>query len=236
MMRQKKNIYYYKWEFLRRNKQYQKDYDIYDAEKDLFKKEQLKYIIQERWGVTPANYRKNYLTLINPKWKGYLSGGLCFKQQFRLFNILQVDAWSEQSLEEKMGNPKKIEFKELVPTIISRETNPIQNFQEMKTLRLVLDLRYPKKTLLDRYEKTVSLYKRFVKNFPLNPSRRRVEDWEHYLEIYDLVQKKWSWDKLVKKYSKKKIGFVPYKNLVREVKRDYVAAEQIVNGGYGQLR
>ena len=113
-------FYYYRWEFLRRNESYKKDYDAFINEKNETKKKELRKDITARSGLfSPADYRTNYPDFAQSVEKSgndskgraekhvikvsELPEAIVFTQQFRPSSILRTDAWSKQALSEKFS-------------------------------------------------------------------------------------------------------------------------------------
>lgn len=229
MAKKEKTIYYWKWESIRRNKDYRELYDAYSRESDKTKKEKIKLEIATKWGITPADYHKNYFFLTKVTRKSVPDEPLVFKQQFNLFNILQADSWSEQSLEENNGNLRNIEFKSLQVGL--------QPLEKMKTLRLVLDIRYPKIVLTKRFKAFISLYQSpgFAKKFPIGTKRTKSDknDYDKYFRVYDSYEKVRDWAEVAKKFYKKESGGLNYAKL--KTRRDYNRCKKLIDGEWRHL-
>lgn len=102
---------------------------------------------------------------------------------------------------------------------------------------LLMDVSLPKKTILEEFEKQLD---RLIKSYkgkrglyekdPAN-RRARIARYEHYLNVYDLRVKGWTWRRLAEK-------FYPGEFIYRAkkyAKRDYQRCKKMIEGGFGQI-
>lgn len=173
----------YKWEHLRRSKEYQRDYDASQEAK-----KQGKHISwPHKYGVFRADYHYEY--------PGSKEEAVVFFPQFLPSDVLRVDAWSKQALTDSKYqlpyNTEGIEFKKM-----RGEDIPLKG---MKTLRLVIDIRHCKEHLLKEFEKAVDFYKHFVKDLPPN-DKKRLQDYKNDLTVWDCYHEVGGdWQKVIRK-------------------------------------
>jgi len=144
----------YRWEFVRKNHNYQKDYDIYAKTKS---KNKITEAIIQKYGIRPFNYRKSYEELKKNKRK-YTTPSECDKKAKQAFQdlyesflfcvedrdkLVQTDAYSTDSL--KIKKVENIKYK---PIPFRNETE----LKKLKTLRLSLNMYYSKAKLLSKID------------------------------------------------------------------------------------
>ena len=62
--------------------------------------------------------------------------------------------------------------------------------------------------------------------------RLRTNEYKKYLQVYDLKNKGWSWDKLANKFYPEDSG--GFNQAKRKVKRDYERCKKLIDGGLGK--
>ncbi len=224
-------IYHYKWEFIRRSKSYRNDYDDYVKAKNRSNGKAVSW--NSKYGVFAADYRNSYPGRITPNG---VEEAVVFFSQFKPSEVLRVDAWSDQALNEGKIDLDNMPYSLEGIKFKKMHGEDIPDLKRMKTLRLAIDIRCPKKHLIDKFKTMINFYKRLVKDIPTNDKRKRFGQYDRYLEVYDLKEKGWSWDKLARKFYK---GDVERGNLdyaKKKVKRDYDRCKKLIDGDYRHIK
>lgn len=159
---------YYKWELLRLNQNYQRDYDNYTKAKSKIRKK-LKTAITKKYGLFPVNYRIGYDALLktyqnknrkrkidNPKLKELQRLFLRSKNLFLSDSRIKVyeDSYSAKTL--KPENLSQMQYRAMP----NHDKNGLKG---IKTLRIALNLYYSKEKLLSEIALLIDDYKLFMK-------------------------------------------------------------------------
>lgn len=214
-------IHSYKWEFLRRNKEYQNEYDNFTKAKKNGK--EVSWDNRSKYGLFAADYRNKYPGLIK---NDGVDEAVVFYSELKPSEVLRVNAWSKQSLADSRWNLSRLKFKAMNP-------NDVPKLKKMKLLQLIVDIRYPKETLFKNFKTMVNFYKNFVTDIRID-KRKRFGEYDRYLAVYDLFEEGWSWDRLARKFYK--ADMERSSNYARKkVKRDYERCLKLIDGGYRQI-
>jgi len=223
----------YKWEFLRRNKEYRsdyfvitKEYHIYDLLKALRNRRRSDVdnwskanTLLSKWGIrNPLNPHFSYIDF----WK-------MSSEKIR---------WFQWSL-------KGDHFDALLSWSNLANLSDIEILTKVSDVEFRVDLFAPKEYILYEFEKAIDKLKMRIKTALMNlysekgkayslSFRKKLANYKRYLEVYDLRCKKWSWDKLANKFYKNDGGGINYARL--KVKRDFKRCQRFIESGYKQLR
>jgi len=104
---------------------------------------------------------------------------------------------------------------------------------------IVIRLKYPKRAIIESFEEQLGHYiKEYKKtehkqNSP--ETRAQIALYKRYLQIYDLREKGWNWERLVNKFYK---GYVEdNKNYAkRKVQREHERCRELIERDYRQIR
>lgn len=222
----------YRWEFLRLNPDYRKDYEVWKKFKkpswDTPKSPFLSMI--KKYGFPPLDYKKNYEELSKDveKYFNRKRSNLSFKQEeqrkaYEWFRVAGcptiVDYMDDKGLEKDENNP----------------------LYKSEHISLTVNLEYPKEIILKEVGNWVDLFKWVVSETESEKGRQRktsYKKYNKYLIIYDLVKNEG------KKY--KEIVDIAFKEdinkdkgqdgLIVKAKRQFKEAERLVMGGYKEIK
>jgi len=218
-----------RWEFARRNPDFQNACRDYLSSQSTQKAEQ----IREKYGFYPCNCKlssKAMLRSVNKKKPSNIRkwsddefyATLSFIAQNPFGAIASEDAWSDS-----------------VPTIFHKDASQIKfisafpqpkDFKNINTLRLMVNLQYPKKKVLNCIEGIIDLYQSKGAG---GKGVTRSDMYSTYLRIYDLRKSGKTYRAIAEKaykYGK------DLNSSIQKVKRNYKVAERLVNGGYKEIR
>jgi len=191
-MAKKESADKYKWEFLRRNKEYCQAYKKILRVKD---KEALINFSSE-WGLKKP---------INPTRKF-----------------------------EQLAQSDKISLFYFQPLILELD----QGYDVATPLisgDFILDIQHPKKEIMAKFEAYIDEYiNNFNKVDKDKRQRNRLEEYQRYLDVYDLKNKGWGWDKLAERFYKSDTenGRISYARM--KIKRDFNRCKKLIDGGFNK--
>jgi len=234
-----------KWEFVRRNPEYKKDYEewldritpTWEKPEDLYDK------IGEKWGFPPIDYRlplKKKHSVV-AKWmldkkyyeqcKRYMDDK--YFSYFDSWGSLVMINWLSK---DAMEYPFKLKGKKLSLDEIKfngQSKDNRENCEGIKTINLSINLLYPKDQILYAVNRFIDNFKKMSKVSYIK-SRKRMQKYLDCLKIYDLRQDGKTFPQIVNKlYSNSSTA---YDTLLNQVQREYRRAAQLINGGYRQIR
>lgn len=233
----------YRWEFVRRNVEYQKDYKAWESfEKPSWETPKSPFMdIFIKYEIPPLNYELNYdkLTeevwrvsrqtksdwaqLINKEKERYIAHNWVLSSGSSLMVCLGDNA-IYSSFPEDFANTK----------LANTETR----------ITLTIDLRYPLEMILAGVELEIWGYKAIshLEYVPIPIKRKRFEEYDKHLEIHDFKKAKMKRKEIAEKvYPEacklaRESGDWNLESLVEKVKRQYNEAKKLVNGGYKDIR
>lgn len=220
-------VQYYKWEFLRRNSKYEKDLDAFNKKGCFFE-------ICET---------KNK-ALRDRKLKVFNKANRDFAKRWGLYYLPNPDYPSpDEDLETiKLFGHKEIMFPYATrPNFHEIDLGAEWGFKNkpnnLNQIKIEINLSRPKENILYEVGRIVDALKKVRKHKGMElKGRNRFFDYEGYLQVYDLKNQDWSWERIVKKFYKIHIGHREYKYLTREIKRDYEKCKELIDGGYKKIR
>lgn len=214
----------YRWEFLRRNKEYQKDFAYITGTLKVTD------IIRNRYPDSLVHKVLNILVkwnLLNP-----ISPELPFNA------LIKSDKkFKSFYLDSLVVNELAIDGS-LDPDSLSREDLYVKG----SMVELCVDMKFPKEKILDEFELLVDKWqkplKKMIKAFPNSEPEKRlqVNQYEKYLKVYDAHRKGMSFAKLAKKFYSGYIESSGKDYAERKVLRDINGCLRLIHGGYKQIR
>ena len=242
----------YKWEFLRRNKNYIEDFNKKCTPIKKFKdilgspltEEHRNYLFSKYGFITPFNPKLSFYDFLKirdrkGKVPSYLLG---------LLTSLIIYDWTVPGFATS-GMPVKCHY--ITNTNITLETksngkpyfcdlpgNKV-NFNPQKTdfhdITIRVNLNAPKELIHTRIREIVNLWKGLYDKY-YRPRRRNRTEYDRYLTVYDLREQGWQWGKLADKFYKgdTERGDIDYAK--KKVRRDYERCKKMIDGGYRQIR
>jgi hypothetical protein len=215
----------YRWEFLRRNKEYQSDYDYITTKlkvTDLFKKEPTDPVAQK---VIEVLLKWDLLAPIPP----YLSFSALLKSDEKLKSVY---------IESLAVGEFAIDCSES-PDLLSPEDLYVKG----SMVEMSVDMKFPKEKILDEFNLLVDIWqkqlKRMLKKIPKakKPAKRlQIAQYERYLKIYDRHRKGMTFEKLAKQFYPAYIELPGKDYAKRKVLRDINNCLRLIHGGYKQIR
>lgn len=225
--------HYYKWEFIRRSTSYQNDYDAYLKAKNRSNGKAVSWNC--KYGVFAADYRNSYPGCIK---SNVVDEAVVFFSQFKPSEVLRIDAWSDQALSETKIDLDNMPYRLEGIKFKKMHGEDIPDLKKMKTLRLAIDINSSKKRLVNSFKTTINFYKSLVKGDKKGANRKRFNEYDRYLKVYDLREqpKPWSWEKLAKRFYGVDIERGDMDYAKKKVKRDYERCKKLIDGDYRQIK
>ena len=206
-----RDVLRYKWEFLRRNSKYQRDYKRRDR-------------LQESY------WLKKY-GIGSPLDPSYVFNGVNIKaKDLHLFDLNPLPAVTVVGFQDTPLNYKDFEKEFLIDT---------SDFDRHKASVVVvkIDLRVKREKTIKEFKKKLTIWR---KNCGvLNLSKPRFGCYKEYLDIFDLYASKKTFRKIAARvYSKlwttTTTGSTK-KDIIRKVKENLVACKKLIDGGYKEI-
>ena len=214
----------YRWEFLRRNREYQKDYRYITINlkvADIIRNQYPKHLVDEALGVLSK------WGLLNP-----IPPGLSFSDLLegdKKLKSFHIDSLSVNDFAiDIYDSPDSLSQKDL--------------YVKGSLVKMYVNMRFPKEKILDEFELLVDQWqkplKKMLKKLPHSKSEKRLQlkQYEKYLKVYDDYQKGMSMAKLAKKFYSNYIRLSGKDYAERKVLRDLNACLRLIHGGYKQIR
>ena len=211
-----------KWEFLRRNKKYQKDFDkhvraITITEDNM---EEISDYFMEKWGIYAKDYKYS-MSVAKAK-------DLSFKKED--LELIPRFIGLRERVECLTGQWKKN------PTM-SGGLEPIskEEMAKIEHIELKVNLLTHKNTLLKDFEEIIDWWQSFKKKYgSLKVSSMRIKDWEIYWKIFDLKEKnpKLTYGQLAMKLNGTK-GFS--RDEEDKIRKAYLKCRELIEGGYRNI-
>jgi hypothetical protein len=237
---------WYKWEFLRRNLQYRKDYDKFIREfgawfKKHGKLEQAVYWSPRVWNyygrvIAPRAQRLcqkwQVIDLFPPDWKFSQDGSYAYSSHDHVLLPTGYTSDEIRELGKVTEHGSQLTLKRVLKSIPS---DTRRNTDRIRYYSLRLDFAYPLRTLLDQAEQEITQRKqRYDRAHPALPrarsrKRRRLGEYDQYLYI---------WDRRVEGKTFVEIGndvFPGQIGKAQRVRDNYRAAERLIAGGYKEI-
>lgn len=198
-----------KWECIRRNKNYMKDYFRFEKER--------KYAYSSRFILKSLKY-------FNKKY------GICFplspSEEYQDFLCSQLF----KSKAVTMLGPSEPELLFPIRGGISPEKHSKLR-RSLRKIKLQVNLDFPLEVIMFYIKDKIQRYKNIRKN---EMSRKRIDKFFHYLKIFDLLNQGRSRENLAKKFYRNDSGGISYAK--KKVQRDYIRARKLIYSGYRQIR
>lgn len=210
-----------KWEFLRRNEAYRKDYDSYlntPGTADFYK---VNGCFLDKWGIYPADYKK---TLSRENIEN-----LTYKRKFDSLRIPNFIA--------SMCPPVHCLTPEAIETddgkIIDYEPIPDEDLANINEIDLRINLSTHKTATMKAIEEIIDRWQKRKKEYGkaiISPIR--IDDWEFYWKIYDLKEEN-------KEITFKEISIEVFSDDTRNgedrTSKAYKKCCELINGGYRKI-
>jgi hypothetical protein len=239
-------IAWYKWEFLRRNPKYRKDYDAFIRKFGAwFHKhgllEQAAYWSPRVWNyygraIAPRARRLcqkwQVIDLFPPDWKFSQDGSYAYSSAD---HVLLPTGYTSHEIRELWNATEHRSQLTLKSVLKSIPTNTRGNIDRIRYYNLRLDFAQPLPTLFAQAREEITQRKRrYDRAHPEPPTPRpakrlRLAEYEQYLRIWDL------W---VKDRTFVEIGKVVFPNQIGSAQRardNHRAAERLIAGGYKEI-
>ena len=223
---------FWQWEFVRMNTGFRSACERLPKAKN---KRAAVEKIRKKYGFSPCNYnlsKEDILRIVNsdphkkPSMTDTESDAIIFYLSQNPFGAIVVDdGYSKDGLGKFLKDYKDIKFTSSSPKK--------KDYKHIRTLRLAVNLQYPKKKLLFELERTVDLYQGKGAG---GHSITRTDMYSSYVSIYNLrvfQRKKFS------EIAEKVYPRESYKNLdsaIQKVKRNFKVAKRLVNGGFREIK
>ena len=214
----------YRWEFLRRNKDYQNDYRQIVLKlngADFFKDSYPEALRQK---VSEILLKWDLLSPISPR--------LSFNE------LLESDRKLKSIYIDSLAvNEFAIDCSESPDSL-----NQNDLYMKGSMLEMYVDMKFPKEKILDEFELLVDKWqkplKKMIKKLPHTKPEKRLQlnQYEKYLKVYDHYKKGMSMAKLAKKFYSNYIGLSGKDYAERRVLRDLNGCLRLIHGGYKQIR
>lgn len=202
----------YKWEFVRRNKFYRRDYK--NIWLPVLKKN------STRKALRVSRYFQRKYGLFEPR-SPYLPSPECKKGRGKNF------AWLFPS--------DAVWCKDLLCDALPKNRKRIK--KGFDKIHLEIDMRFPKERIMKSVEETINNCLAILpKKYKDVNSRKRFSQYEGYLKIFDLRNKGCSWNQLAEKFYKNDIDRNELNYAKRKAKRDYERCAKLVESGFRQIR
>jgi len=244
-----KESFKYRWEFLRRNKNYQKDYDRWEQyERPTWETPKSPYPeIFKKYLFPPLDYKLSYKELLKERDKQIkkhsTGNGLTTKEEERCwaYEWCSSDISGDSMVVQMCYDDLKAPFgigDDL------EERLDVQKYSDDETIKISINLEYPKEIILNEVEYWIDFYNYIRKEYDKIPQKRkRLKEYQKYLDVYDLKTKKKNYDQIVqtvfKKDYEKATGMgeeLDLDSVITKAKRYYREAKRLVNGGYKEIR
>ncbi len=214
----------YRWEFLRRNMEYQKDYahitgtlKVGDIVKNRYPDDLVRKVLEilSKWDlINPIPPKFSFDTLVrsDKKLKSFYLDSLVIKE-------MAIDSPS---------SPDSLSLKDV--------------YVKGSMVKICIDMKFPKEKILDEFNLLVDSWqkrlKEVTKAYPnLNPETRlQIDQYDQYLKVYDEHRKGMSFKKLAKKFYSIYIESSGKDYAERKVLRDINSCLRLIHGGYKQIR
>ena len=214
----------YRWEFLRRNREYQKDYRYITINlkvTDIIRNKYPKHLVDEALDVLSK------WDLLNP-----IPPGLSFNDLLKgdkKLKSFHIDSLSVNDFAiDIYDSPDSLSQKDL--------------YVKGSLVKMYVNMRFPKEKILDEFELLVDqwqkpLKKMMKKVFRDKPQKRlQLNQYEKYLKVYDDYKRGMSMAKLAKKFYPGYIESSGKDYAERKVLRDLNGCLRLIHGGYKQIR
>ncbi len=107
--------------------------------------------------------------------------------------------------------------------------------KKLRTITLRVNLDFPKEIIIQQVKYKIQACNKLRKRFsPPKTNRKRIDKYSHYLEVFDLHNRGRSNEALAKKFYGNDAGGSSYAK--KKVKRDYERAKKLIYGGYRQIK
>ena len=214
----------YRWEFLRRNREYQKDYffiimklNVVDIIKNSYPHSLVKKALKilSKWDLLnpiPPKLSFDALLRSDKKLKSFYLDSL-------IVDELAIDCFE---------NPDLLSTEEL--------------YVKASYLDMRIDMRFPKEKILDEFKFLVDNWqkrlKKAMKSFPNSKPepRLQIDQYDRYLKVYDQHRKGVSFDKLAKKFYPNYVESPGMNYAQLKVQRDISSCLKLIHGGFKQIR
>lgn len=228
-----------KWEFLRRNKAYIKDYEKYAGENNYDKWFDF---FQKKYGIlSPLNPKVSFFESVKEskkiriKNKGKRSS---FAKRFAKVKYALIAEylhyWAKGAF--CLDNDNHYVSHDIDGNV---DTEPLSDneIKEKDAIKILIDLDAPLRRILSETQKIVKQWQerrsKVVKN---SANRLRLSEYKRYIEVYDLKNQGWAWDELAEKFYEMDVERGDINYAKRKVKRDYGRCKKIIDGDYRQIR
>jgi len=237
-------IYSYRWEFLRRNKTYQKDYLNFlkktkGQRVERRERSQEHRIMRDKYGFKPTDFNLSYEDIFaiikgrSDKAKNFTPWQ---NEEIRAFNqtcrmdgyvVDEVDC-SEDDLDKYFNHSEKMTFK---PIPWPGDRKGRKELSRVKTLRVLVNLSYPQEVIDCHMGWIIKHYQSFIK-------RRRFDynKLSEYLKIYDLKVQGKTFAAIAHELFPHRTDRRSYNSTLEMVKRGYKKACRLINGEWPQIR
>lgn len=257
-----RQVWYYKWEFLRRNEEFKADFEPLQ-----------KFIVNSKWrylGVNPAVNRPSkkqlgemvkkvfgsvkkftkYLQLyfdLCRKWDmpGFIDPSIDLETYVLYFTdpgpelehlmsyaIFVICGVVQSAKETYVGKASFLPVVLSIPKIHKHRTSGSD------LIDLSINLKFPKAAIMAFLEFYVDLYKRDYASKLDKATRARLREYKDYLRIYDLKQQGLNFFDIASDVYKKDIGSIKKDaiSIVENTERNYKSCLRLIKGGYKQIR
>jgi len=214
----------YRWEFLRRNKDYQNDYGHIILKlngMDFFKNSYPEALRQKVFEIL---LKWDLLSPISPR----LSFNELLESDRKLKSIYIDSLAVNEFAIDCTESPDSLNQKDL--------------YMKGSMLKMYVDMRFPKEKILDEFELLVDRWqkplKKMIKKLPRATPEKRLQlnQYEKYLKVYDHYKKGISMAKLAKKFYPGYVESSGKDYAERKVLRDLNGCLRLIHGGYKQIR
>ena len=214
----------YRWEFLRRNKEYQKDYRYITINlkvADIIRNQYPKHLVNEALSILSK------WDLLNPIPPG-LSFNALLESDKKLKSFHMDSLFVNDFAIDMYDSPDSLSQKDL--------------YIKGSLVRIYVNMRFPKEKILDEFELLVDkwqkpLKKMMKKVFHDKPEKRlQINQYEKYLKVYDSHRKGMSMSQLAKKFYPGYIESSGKDYAERKILRDINGCLRLIHGGYKQIR
>lgn len=202
----------FRWEFLRRNKNYREDYQ----KKNTFRKA---YWLKE-YGVYPPYDPKDDF----PKEPNSSTPGI-----FMFYDLLPAPSIVLKDINSKPIHHKEVMREQDVVLPYLNELS-VAKLNQVSTLNLLVDITQRERLILSEFNKLICHWKKMRKT----KNKSRFENYRQYLRIFDLKERGWSWTRLANKSHPNEAGGLDYAK--QKVMRDYKRCKKLIEGGYRQIK
>jgi len=237
------SMYSYQWEFLRRNKKYQNDYDTFLKETkgqnvDRRSQSPESKSIEKEYGFYPLDYNLSHEDIFAiirgrsdkaktfTKWQN--EEIRAFYQKCRIVGFVAEDIeCSNDSLDQFLHHTENMTFKK-IPWPGTKEAR--KELSQVKSLKVIINLMYPEEMIHCHLGDLIKHYQSFIK-------KRRVDylKFDEYLKIYDLKTQGKTFAAIVYEMFP---GTADrnYNSYLERVKRGYKKASELVSGQWQDIR